>query len=223
MTNVAPVLTIDGPSGAGKGTVSRGLAKILGWHYLDSGSIYRALAVELENFNVSSNDDESEIVAVAKSLNLEFRYDPSFAVMLSGKNITPSLQTESCGSLASKIAAIGSVRSVLLEKQRAFRQFPGLVADGRDMGTVVFPDAPFKIFLTANVMIRAERRYKQLKEKGIDVILEQIIAEISARDRRDMERVNAPLVQAADSVYIDSSDLTIDQVIELGLSLVRGS
>lgn len=220
MIDLVPVLTIDGPSGAGKGTVSRGLAKILGWHYLDSGSIYRALAVELQNLNISSRD-ESEVVAAAKSLNIEFRYDPNFAVILSGRNITSSLQTESCGSLASKIAAIGTVRNVLLEKQRAFRQVPGLVADGRDMGTVVFPDAPFKIFLTANATIRAERRYKQLKEKGIDVTLEQITAEIYARDQRDMERANAPLVQAADSVYIDSSDLTIDQVIELGLNLVR--
>ena len=220
MNAAAPVLTIDGPSGAGKGTVSRGIAKALGWHYLDSGSIYRALAVELQNLNVPA-DDKSDVVAIARRLDLAFRYEPAFAVLLSGTDILPLLQTESCGNLASRVATIGAVRSVLLDKQRGFRQMPGLVADGRDMGTVVFPDAPFKIFLTASAIIRGERRYKQLKEKGIDVSLEKIIAELTERDERDMARTNAPLLQADDAVFIDSSDLTIDQVIELGLNLVR--
>ncbi len=220
MNAVAPVLTVDGPSGAGKGTVSRGIAKAMGWHYLDSGSIYRALAVELQNLKVSV-DDESGVAAVARRLDLAFRYEPTFAVLLSGMDISPLLQTESCGNLASRVATIGVVRSVLLDKQRGFRQTPGLVADGRDMGTVVFPHAPFKIFLTASVIIRGERRYKQLKEKGIDVSLEQIIAELTERDERDIARKNAPLLQADDAVFIDSSDLTIDQVIELGLNLIR--
>lgn len=221
MNKIASVVTIDGPSGAGKGTVSRAIAKSLGWHYLDSGSIYRALVVAIEKQGVLA-DDESKVVDAAKRLDLSYQSEPGFAVLLSGEDITPLLQNESCGNLASKIAAFGEVRRVLLGKQREFRKQPGLVADGRDMGTVVFPDAPYKIFLTASAEIRAQRRYKQLKEQGINVTLNQITAELFQRDRRDKARTNAPLVQAADAVYIDSSALTIDQVIKQGLYLIRG-
>jgi len=221
MNKLASVVTIDGPSGAGKGTVSREIAKSLGWHYLDSGSIYRALAVALEKQDILP-DDESKIVDAAKRMNLGYRFEPSFAVLLSGKDITSLLQNESCGNLASKIASLGDVRRVLLDKQREFRKKPGLVADGRDMGTIVFPDAPYKIFLTANADIRAQRRYKQLKEQGISVNLDRIKADLYERDSRDKMRANAPLIKADDAVYIDSSVLTIDQVVERGLNLVRG-
>ena len=221
MNKGAPVVTIDGPSGAGKGTISRAIAKSLGWHYLDSGSIYRALAVALEKQGVLPYH-ESKVVDVAKGLDLGYRFEPGFAVLLSGEDITPLLQNESCGNLASKIASLGELRRVLLDKQREFRKKPGLVADGRDMGTVVFPDARYKIFLTASAEIRAQRRYKQLKEQGIDVNLDKIRKELCERDNRDKTRANAPLVKADDAVYIDSSVLTIDQVVERGLSLVRG-
>jgi cytidylate kinase len=215
-----PVLTIDGPSGAGKGTVSRLIAKKLGWNYLDSGSIYRSLAIALQKRSVDLAD-VSEIVKVAKVMTLEFQCGDDLIVKLDGEDITNQLGLESTGNIASQIAALPDVRGVLLQKQQDFRQAPGLVADGRDMGTVVFPDAENKVFLTASAVKRAERRYKQLIEKEIDVSLTQIITEIKARDRRDMEREAAPLVMASDSLCIDSSDMTIDAVVEEILNLIR--
>jgi cytidylate kinase len=215
-----PVLTIDGPSGAGKGTVSRLIAKKLGWNYLDSGSIYRSLAIALQKRSVDLAD-VSEIVKVAKVMTLEFQCGDDLIVKLDGEDITNQLGLESTGNIASQIAALPDVRRVLLQKQQDFRQAPGLVADGRDMGTVVFPDAENKVFLTASAVKRAERRYKQLIEKEIDVSLTQIITEIKARDRRDMEREAAPLVMASDSLCIDSSDMTIDAVVEEILNLIR--
>jgi cytidylate kinase len=215
-----PVLTIDGPSGAGKGTVSRLIAKKLGWNYLDSGSIYRSLAIALQKRSVDLAD-VSEIVKVAKVMTLEFQCGDDLIVKLDGEDITNQLGLESTGNIASQIAALPDVRGVLLQKQQDFRQAPGLVADGRDMGTVVFPDAENKVFLTASAVKRAERRYKQLIEKEIDVSLTQIITEIKARDRRDMERKAAPLVMASDSLCIDSSDMTIDAVVEEILNLIR--
>jgi len=215
-----PVLTIDGPSGAGKGTVSRAVAKKLGWNYLDSGSIYRSLAIA----SIKQNADlgsPSEVVKVAESLHLEFECGDELIVKLEGEDITSQLGSEQTGSVASKIAAIPEVRLVLLQKQKDFKQFPGLVADGRDMGTVVFPDAKYKVYLTASAGERAERRYKQLIEKGIDVNLRKIREEIEERDRRDSERETAPLAMAADAFYIDSSDLTLDAVIQEVLNLVR--
>jgi len=215
-----PVLTIDGPSGAGKGTVSRAVAKKLGWNYLDSGSIYRSLAIA--SIKQSADlDSPSEVVKVAESLHLEFECGDELIVKLEGEDITSQLGSEQTGSVASKIAAIPEVRLVLLQKQKDFKQFPGLVADGRDMGTVVFPDAKYKVYLTASAGERAERRYKQLIEKGIDVNLRKIREEIEERDRRDSERETAPLAMAADAFYIDSSDLTLDAVIQEVLNLVR--
>ncbi|GAB4262213.1 MAG: (d)CMP kinase [Methylomicrobium sp.] len=216
----APVLTIDGPSGAGKGTVSRAIARRLGWHYLDSGSIYRSLAIAALAAGTDLND-ETAIVNVALAMSLEFECHAELVVKLDGRDITDQLGLESTGNAASIVAALPEVRQVLLQKQKDFRQSPGLVADGRDMGTVVFPDAQYKVFLTASAEERAMRRYKQLKEKGIDANLARITQEIEERDRRDRERAAAPLVQAQDAVFIDSSDLSIEAVIDRVVSLIH--
>jgi CMP/dCMP kinase len=221
MNAAAAVVTLDGPSGAGKGTVSRAVARRLGWHYLDSGAIYRALAVEILDLGISP-DDENAVMDAASRMDLQFVFDPAFSVILGGKDISGRIQSEDCGNYASKLAAMPGVRKALLEKQRAFRRPPGLIADGRDMGTVVFSDAQIKIFLTASPKIRAERRVKQLKEKGMDVNLDQIITELLERDRRDQTRETAPLKQAEGAVFIDSSEMTIDQVVELVINLIRG-
>ncbi len=215
-----PVLTIDGPSGAGKGTVSRLVAKKLGWNYLDSGSIYRSLAIALQNDLVDLTN-VSEIINVAQVMTLEFECGYELVVKLNGEDITGRLGLESTGNVASQIAALPDVRRLLLQKQQDFKQAPGLVADGRDMGTVVFPDAEYKVFLTASAAKRAERRYKQLIEKEIDANLIKITNEIEERDRRDMERTIAPLAMAIDALYIDSSDMTIDAVVEEVLNLIR--
>jgi cytidylate kinase len=215
-----PVLTIDGPSGAGKGTVSRLIAKRLGWHYLDSGSIYRSLAIALLEQAIDLSD-ETEIVKVAQSMDLAFKCGDNLIVKLNGEDITAQLGLETTGNTASIIAALPEVRRVLLQKQRDFRQLPGLVADGRDMGTVVFPEANNKVFLTATAEERARRRYKQLKEKGIDANLIRLTNDIEARDRRDRERANAPLMMAENALYIDSSTMSITAVIEEILNLIR--
>lgn len=215
-----PVLTIDGPSGAGKGTVSRLIAKKLGWHYLDSGSIYRSLALAVLKQSVDL-EKEAEIVKVAQAMVLVFDCGDELTVKLDGEDITAQLGLETTGKIASIVAALPEVRQVLLQKQRDFKRFPGLVADGRDMGTVVFSDAQYKAFLTASAAERAERRYKQLIEKGIDANLIQITQEIEERDSRDMNRKNAPLAMASDALYIDSSYMTIEAVIEAVLNLIR--
>ncbi|MGR9037533.1 MAG: (d)CMP kinase [Gammaproteobacteria bacterium] len=214
-----PVLTIDGPSGAGKGTVSRIVAKKLGWHYLDSGSIYRSLAIALQKQS-SDLTDEAAIAKAAESMSLEFECGDELVVKLNGEDITADIPLESTGRIASIIASMPEVRRVLLQKQRDFKKEPGLVADGRDMGTVVFPDAEIKVFLTASAAERAARRYKQLIEKGNCANLQQITNEIEERDRRDMERKTSPLAMASDALYIDSSNLTIDSVVEVILNLI---
>ncbi|WP_031433120.1 (d)CMP kinase [Methylomarinum vadi] len=215
-----PVLTIDGPSGAGKGTVCRAIAKKLGWHYLDSGSIYRSLAIAVLKAGVDVRD-VGAVTEVAQAMSLEFDCGDELTVRLDGENITPQLASETTGNTASVVAAYPEVRAVLLQKQKDFQQPPGLVADGRDMGTVVFPEAEYKVYLTASAEERAKRRYKQLIEKGIGANLDQITSEIEARDRRDQERNIAPLAMAEDALYLDSSDLTIEQVIEKVMNLVR--
>jgi cytidylate kinase len=215
-----PVLTIDGPSGAGKGTVSRSVAKKLGWNYLDSGSIYRSLAIAVLKQAVDLAD-EAAIVNVAQAMVLEFDCNDELVVRLDGEDITSQLGLESTGNVASIVAALPEVRRVLLQKQKDFKRLPGLVADGRDMGTVVFPDAEYKVFLTASAAERANRRYKQLIEKGNDANLIKITNEIEERDRRDMERKTAPLAMAIDALYIDSSDMTLNSVIEEVMNLIR--
>ncbi|MBK8815198.1 MAG: (d)CMP kinase [Methylococcaceae bacterium] len=214
-----PVLTIDGPSGAGKGTVSRLIAKKLGWNYLDSGSIYRSLAIALLENNTDASDVD-EILNIARIMELSFECNDELSVKLNGVDITSKLGMESTGNVASIIAAIPEVRQILFQKQKDFKNPPGLVADGRDMGTVVFPEAEIKVFLTASAAERASRRYKQLMEKGIDVNIQQITREIEERDCRDKARKTAPLAQADDAVFIDSSSMTIENVIDQVLSLV---
>ncbi|MFN3919141.1 MAG: (d)CMP kinase [Methylohalobius sp.] len=219
MLESVPVLTIDGPSGAGKGTVSRAVAKRLGWHFLDSGVIYRALALSILAQGIVPEDEEA-VAAAAAQMRLEFSGNDRLRVLVDGKDVTDLLSTEECGRIASKIAAFAKVRKALLAKQRAFRKPPGLVADGRDMGTVVFPDAPYKVFLTATLEERAKRRFLQLKAQGLDANLDQIIKDLEERDRRDRERKEAPLRPAQDAVIIDSSDLTVEEVIDRILALL---
>ncbi len=213
MTDI-PVLTIDGPSGSGKGTIAQLIAREFGWHYLDSGAIYRVLAQAAMKHQLDLADEDA-LSRLAEQLDVRFAFDNAdLKVMLEGEDVSLRIRSEEAGNAASKVAAIPAVRSALLQRQRDFRKMPGLVTDGRDMGTVVFPDAPFKVFLTASAEERAQRRYKQLKQKGIESNLSDLIAEISERDRRDSEREVAPLRPAEGALILDSTELGIDAVFE---------
>ena len=208
-----PVITIDGPGGSGKGTVSLRLATHLGWHLLDSGALYRLVAVAALQQGLSS-ENEVALGRLAAGLDAEFAVmEQEVKVLLEGQDVSQRLRSEEVSVLASRLAALPAVRAALLERQRAFRQLPGLVADGRDMGTVIFPEATLKIYLTASVEERAQRRYKQLKEKGESVNLSRLFQEIEERDRRDQTRPVAPLRPALDSHIIDSSELSVDEVL----------
>lgn len=216
----APVLTIDGPSGSGKGTLAQRMAEKLGWHYLDSGAIYRVLALAALKHTIDLTDERA-LAVLAENLNVQFLLaQGQLQVMLEDVDVSLLIRSEQAGNAASKVAALPAVRAALLQRQRDFRQAPGLVTDGRDMGTVVFPDAPFKVFLTASVEVRAQRRYKQLKEKGIGSNLCDLIAEISERDERDTQRQVAPLRPAADAVILDSTQLGIEAVLERVSALI---
>ena len=211
----ASVITIDGPSGSGKGTVSRMLAQKLGWAILDSGAIYRVLALASVHNNIDPENEEA-LVPLAANLDVQFVTDEKSGnakIILEGEDITHSIRNEEVGGIASRVASLPRVREALLRRQRAFKQEPGLVADGRDMGTVVFPHAQLKIFLTASPEERAKRRYKQLKEKGIDANLPELVAELKARDKRDSERSAAPLKAADDAVLLDTTEMSIDEVV----------
>jgi cytidylate kinase len=212
----ASVITIDGPSGSGKGTVSRLLAQQLGWSILDSGAIYRVLALAAMHHNIDAEDEEG-LIPLAAHLDVQFEVeDPNenAKIILEGEDVTNSIRNEDVGGIASQIASLPRVREALLRRQRAFKQAPGLVADGRDMGTVVFPSAEVKVYLTASAEERAQRRYKELKAKGEDVTIARLFEEIKARDERDMSRAVAPLKPAEDALVLDSTVLGINEVLD---------
>ena len=215
----APVIAVDGPSGSGKGTVSRALAGRLGWHFLDSGALYRLVAHAALERGVAL-DDESALAGLARHLQVRFDTD-SDRIWLGEDEVSLALRSEAVGDAASRVAVLPGVREALLQLQRDFRAAPGLVADGRDMGSVVFPGAEVKIYLTASAEERARRRYNQLREKGIEADMAELVAAIEARDRRDMERPVAPLKPAADAVVLDTSGLDIEGSIEAALGIVR--
>ena len=218
-----PVLAVDGPSGSGKGTICALVARELGWHLLDSGALYRLVALGAMRHGIDLAD-ETALAAYAAELDVRFALQADGSaprILLEGEMVGDALRTETCGNAASKVAALGAVREALLQRQRDFQQPPGLVADGRDMGTVVFPQAGVKIFLTASVDERAQRRYKQLKEKGISANLPDLLTEIAERDARDAERSVAPLKPAADAVVLDTTSLTIHEVRDKVLGLCR--
>ena len=218
-----PVLTIDGPSGVGKGTVANIIAYELKWNLLDSGAIYRAFALAASKRNIQI-DNTDELLKLASNLDLKFESDPSnnkLSIYLDNIEVSAELRTEQTAELASKFAMIGPLRESLLVRQQKFKQTPGLVADGRDMGTVVFEDAPFKVFLTANVEERAQRRLKQLHAKGITGILSQTLDEVKKRDERDASRKHSPLKPSKDALVIDTSNLSINEVVAKVMALVK--
>ncbi len=217
-----PVITIDGPGGSGKGTVGQCLAQELGWHFLDSGALYRILALAVQNQRVSLGQ-ESALVTLAMDLDVSFKMDPNreHHVLLDGAEVDEELRTEACGAVASQIAVLPGVRAALLGRQRAFRRPPGLVADGRDMGSVVFPDARVKIFLTASAEERGKRRYNQLKQKGLGANLPKLIMDIEDRDRRDAEREIAPLKPAPDAMVLDTTRLGVQEVLGEVMGIVH--
>ena len=211
-----PVICLDGPSGVGKGTICLAIAKYLGWHILDSGSLYRITALQVFRFSPEHNADsisDLQLIEITNDLSVSYgQKNGELVIFHNGENITQLIRSEEIAAIASQIAAIPAVRETLLARQRAFLQQPGLVADGRDMGTVVFPDAVLKIYLTASAEERAKRRYKQLKDKGIDVNLPSLVEELRLRDERDMNRQAAPLKPASDAIIIDTTTLDIKQV-----------
>ncbi|MFK8256749.1 (d)CMP kinase [Erwinia sp. AnSW2-5] len=221
MMAIAPVITIDGPSGAGKGTLCKAMAEALHWHLLDSGAIYRVLALAALHHQVDMASEEA-LVPIAAHLDVRFvSNNGEMEVILEGENVTGEIRTQDVSNTASKVAAFPRVREALLRRQRGFRDFPGLIADGRDMGTVVFPDAPVKIFLDASSEERANRRMLQLQEKGFSVNFERLLSEIKERDERDRNRAIAPLVPAEDALVLDSTTMSIEQVIEIALKYAR--
>ncbi len=219
MSEQIPVITIDGPSGAGKGTVARIVAEQLGWHLLDSGAIYRVLAVATQHHHVGVEDEEP-LIPMAAHLDVQFEITSAgeSKVILEGEDVTDTIRTEEIGALASQVAAFPRVREALLRRQRAFSVAPGLVADGRDMGTVVFTQAPVKVFLTASAEERAQRRFIQLKDKGFDVKIGRLLDDIRQRDERDQNRQVAPLIPAEGALIIDSTNLSIQEVVNKILS-----
>jgi len=220
MTQTVPVITIDGPSGTGKGTIARLLADRLGWHLLDSGALYRIVAVGVEKNGILSSNI-NEICAFSKAMNVAFSSHFDGSISLNDEEVSELVRLEETADKASKIAAIPEIREVLLKRQRDFRIAPGLVADGRDMGTVVFPDAGLKIFLTASAEERAQRRYKQLINKGVGVNLRALLQDIASRDERDANRQVSPLRPAEDAVEIDTTNLDINEVLEKVLKEAR--
>jgi len=218
-----PVLTLDGPSGVGKGTVASIIAQTLDWHLLDSGAIYRAFAIVASNNDIKI-DDIDGLLKLANNFDISFKLNSNHGplnVYLNNVEVSSELRTEKTAALASQFAKIESLRKTLLVKQRQFKKLPGLVADGRDMGTVVFPDAPFKVFLTAEVEERAKRRLKQLQETGITGNISHTLAEVQKRDERDVNRQHSPLRPAKDALVIDTTNLTVNEVISKVMALIK--
>ena len=213
-----PVIAIDGPSGSGKGTIASELASKLGFNYLDSGAIYRTLGIAVQKANVDFTN-HAQIVEIYNKSDISFESNKPHNIILNGKDVSMLIRSQMGSDFASKLGQIPEIRDILLEGQRAYRREPGLVADGRDMGTTVFPDANLKIFLTASVKERANRRYKQLITKGIDATLPDLLQDLKERDKRDTERTVSPLKPAEDAVTLDSTDLTIDEVVNQILKL----
>ncbi len=219
--DAVPVVTIDGPVGSGKGTISARLAERLGFHLLDSGALYRLVALTALNSGIDLDDPEA-LAAAARTLDTRFVFEGTGTrIFLGGEDVTEAIRREAVSQAASRVAAVPAVRGALATRQKAFRRPPGLVADGRDMGTVIFPDAPVKLFLTASTRARAERRYKQLKEKGESVTLPRLLQDLEARDARDSNREVAPLVPAPGATIIDSTDMDIDEVVEEAYKIVK--
>lgn len=214
-----PVVAIDGPTASGKGAVSEGVAAALGWHYLDSGALYRLVGLAALRAGVG-HDDPQGLAGLAQGLDVRF---DGGGVRLAGEDVSAAIRATEVGAMASRIAGHAPLRAALLDRQRALRRPPGLVADGRDMGTVIFPDTRYKVFLTASAEERAKRRYKQLKEKGVSVNLDSLLHEIAARDERDAGRAVAPLKPADDAVVVDSTGTPITEVIERVLSVLPDS
>lgn len=207
--DAVPVIAIDGPSASGKGTVAARVAQALGFHYLDSGALYR-LATLAALRAATDLDDEAALAKVARAMDVRFRGD---AILLDGEDVTEALRTEEVSAAASRVAARPAVRTALLDRQRGFRRPPGLVADGRDMGSVVFPDAPLKVFLTAGVAVRAERRHKQLMEKGMYAKMADVVEELELRDERDTSRPVAPLKHYPDALFLDTTGISVDEAV----------
>jgi len=221
--SVIPVIAIDGPSGSGKGTISQIVAHRLGWHYLDSGALYRVLALAASRHSLDL-EAEDELVTLASHVDVRFvpeSGEQPAIVLLEGEDVTDAIRAEECGVDASRVAAFPRVRAAMLGRQQAFRTKPGLVADGRDMGTVVFPDAELKIYLTASQEERAKRRYNQLKQKGIDANLPNLLEDLADRDARDSSRGAAPMKPAEDAVILDTTAIPIDGVVDLVMKMVK--
>ena len=215
MTGIQKIITIDGPSGSGKGTLTQLVAQKLGWRMLDSGALYRVLGVASQRHGIEFSE-EVQVTQLARNMDIQFLINESTGEVepiFEGENLSVAIRTDEAGQAASQVAAIPTVREALLARQRDFYELPGLVADGRDMGTVVFPEAPVKIFLTASAECRAERRYNQLKNKGVSANMRALLDSIKARDERDRTRPVAPLVPAEGAFVVDSSSLTIDEVL----------
>lgn len=220
--SLVPVIAIDGPSGSGKGAVSASIARNLGYHLLDSGALYRILGIAVARSGISVNDAEA-VARLARSLDIEFSTSTPGSVSLNGEDVSLEIRTDLGSDMASRVGAIPEAREALMDRQLAFRQPPGLVADGRDMGTVVFPDSRVKIYLTASVEERAQRRYKQLIDKGIDAILPALLQDLKERDARDSERQISPLKPAADAIVLDTTEMSEQQVIDRVTDIVMKS